>query len=112
MGLVGESFNSKWNKPWSELQKKKADSAMPDHFVDGKPAHRVSAYLDFMARHNINPGRNGGHLRALIWALRGDTLRAIDGFPIGNNYGECIAAEIAVSKKVEALGLEVVQLSA
>jgi hypothetical protein len=44
--------------------------------------------------------------------LHGHTLRAIDGFPPGGNYGECIAAGTAVSRVVEALGLKVVQLSA
>jgi hypothetical protein len=112
VGLVGETFNAKWNRPWSVLQNKKVASTMPGHFIDGKPADRVAAYLDFMARHNIDPTPGAGHVRALIWALRGDTLRAIDGFPLGDNYGECIAAEIAVSKMVEALGLKVVQLSA
>jgi hypothetical protein len=112
VGLVGEAFNSKWNRPWSELQNKKAGSTLPGHLVDGKPVDRVPAYLDFMARHNIDPMAGAGHVRALVWALRGDTLKAIDGFPLGDNYGECIAAEIAVSKKIEALGLKVVQLSA
>ncbi len=112
VGLVGESFNAKWNKPWGVLQNKKCGPTMPGHFINGKPAGRVAAYLDYMVRRNIDPGPVAGHVRALIWALRGDTLRAIDGFPLGYNYGECIAAEIAVSKMVEALGLKVVQLSA
>jgi len=111
VGLVGESYNARWDKPWSVLQSKNAGSTMPDHLIDGKPADRVAAYLDFMARRNIDPTSDAGHVRALVWALRGDTLRAIHGFPLGDNYGECIAAEIAVSKMVVALGLKVVQLS-
>src|SRR5690606_31973330 len=80
-------------------------------FIDGGPAERVDSYLDFMRRNNIDPGETGRHLRSLIWFASRDTLEAIDGFPIGVNYGECIAAEIAVSRKVEALGGKVEQVA-
>lgn len=96
VGLVGESLNRKWHRPWSELLRKKAD--------------RVALYMDFMARHGIDTGVHGGHARALVWAFRGDTLQAMDGFPCGVGYEECVAAEIAVSKRVESLGLRVEQL--
>jgi hypothetical protein len=48
------------------LQNKKAGVTMPGHFIDGKPADRVAAYLDFMVRHNIDPTLGAGHVRALI----------------------------------------------
>jgi hypothetical protein len=60
-------------------------------------------------RQGISPGKNGRHLRSLIWFMPRDVLVNIDGFIIGRNYGECIAAEIGTSKKVEALGMTVQQ---
>jgi hypothetical protein len=39
--------------------------------------------------------------------MRGDVLQAIGGFPTGMNYDEATIAEVALSKKVEALGLSV-----
>jgi hypothetical protein len=60
---------------------------------------------------NIDAGNTGFHLRSLCWAFRGDVLRAMGGFPIGKNKGECIAAEIGVSRKVLQLGFEFDQIT-
>ena len=38
-------------------------------------------------------------------------MEKISPFPIGNTKEECIASEIAVSKKVEQLGLKVTQIN-
>ena len=54
--------------------------------------------------------KNATHLRSLIWSFKNETVRKIQGFPIGINKGECIASEIAVSKKIEALGLQIKQV--
>ena len=110
VGMVGESFNHNWAKPWPALRVAAGTAVMPEHEIDGTPANRVDVYLDFMRREGIEPGEMGGHLRSLIWALRRPVLEAIDGFPQGANYGECIAAEIAVSKAIEAKGLVVRQV--
>jgi len=108
-GLVGESINNRWNKSWDKLKTKR--QASPDQHRHNKSEMGDAAfYMDFMGRHGIDPGPTGRHVRALVWALRGNTLDALDGFPIGTTYGECIAAEIAVSRKIEAMGLKVVQL--
>ncbi len=112
VGLLGESYNQNWDKPWDNLRQGPGATVMPEHDIDGRPANRVDVYLDFMRRQGIDTGSRGGHLRSLAWALRGDTLRRIGGFPEGGNYGECIAAEIGVSKAVEALGLRVSQVAA
>jgi hypothetical protein len=111
VGLVGESINTAWDKPWDVLRNKQASVAMPEHFVNGAPANRVDAYLDFMRRHAIPPGPTGRHVRSLIWAARREALERFGGFPIGANYGECIAAEIGTTKRVEAAGLHAVQVS-
>ncbi len=109
VGLVGESINARWDKPWEKLKAKRQAGHKHLHH-DRQKMGDAASYLDFMARHGIDPGPTGRHARALVWALRGSTLDRLDGFPIGSTYGECIAAEISVSRKIESLGLKVVQL--
>jgi hypothetical protein len=109
VGMVGESLNMLWDKPWRELRKVFANIILPEHQIEAKCVNRVEFYLDFFKAHGVDPRVGGRHLRSVVWFFTGEVLKAIDGFLIGRNYGECIAAEIAASKKVEALGLEVVQ---
>jgi len=109
VGMVGESLNLKWDKPWADLERINTGAFMPDHLIDGRPAERVQVYLHYMRKWGIDPGKSGRHLRSLVWAFRRDVLERIDGFPVGVNYGECIAAEISVGRAVEALGLSVAQ---
>lgn len=109
-GLVGESVNNAWDKSWLELRETVGLDVLPEHVLDGKAANRVDVYLDFMRRHCIDPGPNGRHLRSLVWAIKGSLLARMGGFPQGANYGECIAAEIGVSRHVESLGETVDQL--
>lgn len=104
-GLVGESINQRWNRSWSDLQSGSMSSP-----ASSELKARAEAYLGFMQRHAISSGSDAKHLRSLIWAFKRSTLDAINGFPIGENYEECIAAEIAVSKKVESLGMEIAQI--
>lgn len=111
VGLVGESINMAWDKPWDELRQMQAAVVMPEHLLNGMPANRVDAYLEFMQRNEIPPGPTGRHLRSLVWGARRVSLERFGGFPVGTNYGECIAAEIATTKKVEAIGLQAVQVS-
>jgi hypothetical protein len=110
VGLVGEAFNPAWEHSWDRLKALHCGSSLLDHFVDGRPAGRIEAYLDAMKRWGVDPGASGRHLRSLAWAASRDTLRLIGGFPIGANYGECIAAEIAVSRKCEANRQRLVQV--
>jgi hypothetical protein len=64
-----------------------------------------------MKRHNIDAGRDASHLRSVAWFLKRDVLVRIDGFPCGMNKGECIGAEIAVSRKIVQAGLRFQQIS-
>jgi len=105
VGLVGESINQRWNRSWSDLQ---SDSA--SNLVSSDMKARAETYLSFMQRNAISSGSNARHLRSLVWAFKKSTLDAINGFPLGENYEECIAAEIAVSKKVEVLGMDIAQI--
>jgi hypothetical protein len=109
IGMVGESLNKSWDRTWFELKRMFDQSLMPGHYIDGKVAHRVDCYLHFLKEHGVQPGNTARHLRSLIWFFPASVLQQIDGFLIGRNYGECIAAEIAASKKVESLGLKIAQ---
>lgn len=110
-GLVGESINTGWDQEWGQLRNAQAMVQLPEHLVDGRPANRVDAYLNFFDRKGIPYGTGGRHLRALVWAARRTVLDRMGGLLIGGNYGECIAAEIGVSKRVEAQGLAVRQVA-
>lgn len=107
VGLVGERLNPAWQAPWSELERRFAGHTLADHRVDGAPAERLPAYRAFWRRHGIDPGECGDHLQTLVLATRGDVLTRIGGFPSGADYGEAIAAEIGISKRVQMLGLSV-----
>lgn len=110
VGLVGEAFNPAWEHSWDRLRALHRGSTLPDHFIDGRPAGRIEAYLDAMQRWGVDPGATGAHLRSLAWAASRETLSLIGGFPVGANYGECIAAEIAVSRKCAAHNRRLVQV--
>lgn len=110
VGLVGESLNKNWDRSWKDLKKIQKDVRLREHELNGVNINRVDLYLQFLTDQNIQAGTTGRHLRSLIWFANKDVLDKIDGFPVGNNYGECIAAEIGVSKKVEAVGLQIAQV--
>lgn len=112
VGMVGESLNENWEKSWPELRRLQEGVELPDHRLDGRPANRVDLYLDFLRRSQIDPGQTARHLRALAWFAPRSVLEAIGGFPVGSSYGECIASEIGVSRKVESRGLKVIQVHA
>lgn len=109
VGLVTESMNRRWDRPWKDLERKRkgrmglwerANRRMGD----------ARFYQAFMRRQGIDPGVTGRHARALVWGVPGPVMRKIGGFPIGSSYAECIASEIAVSRKIEAVGYRIVKL--
>ena len=105
VGLVGERANPAWAVPWNEIERRFAGHTLPGHQVDGVPAPRLATYRHFFASNGIDPGPSGDHLQTLVLAATGTTLARIGGFPIGRDYGEAIAAEIGISKRVQMLGL-------
>lgn len=107
IGLVGERINPAWDTTWDEIERRFAGHALPDHRIDGRPAERLPTYFHFFARHGIDRGPRGDHLQTLVLFARRTTLEAIGGFPCGSDYGEAIAAEISISKKVQAKGLAI-----
>ncbi|MFK8020848.1 MAG: glycosyltransferase family A protein [Pseudomonadales bacterium] len=107
VGLLGEAANRGWDIPWEELHKREANVNLAEHELNGQKANRVDVYLDCLKRYGIAAGDNGFHMRSLMWAARMETLQQIDGFPHGRDFGECIAAEIGVTKKVQSAGLAI-----
>ncbi len=109
IGLVGESINPKWDRSWIDI----ANSNLNYSLTSGGNSSitRVDYYLSQLKKWSINPGYSGRHMRALIWAFRKSVLDAMPPFPIGTNKEECIAAEIAISKQIESMGLKVSQTS-
>jgi hypothetical protein len=105
VGLVGESLAEGWDAPWDRLAESLRGLTLPDHRVDGKPAERVDCYRHHLRSWLIPEGESGEHLQSLVLFAPRVVLEAIGGFPVGRNYGEAIAAEIAISKAVQALGL-------
>jgi hypothetical protein len=98
--LIGESWNYKWDHPWSLLRKSNFNSISHGHSLT---LGRVDFYLNAFKKWGVMHGDNGGHLRSLIWFSNFITLKKINGFNIGNTYGECIASEIAATLKVKQL---------
>lgn len=111
IGMIGESINFKWSINWDLISNSPLNYSVGSNNL-GEKIGRVEYYLYMMKKWGVEPGVTGRHLRALIWALRGDVLSKINGFPIGTSKEECIAAEIAISKSVEQLGLRVEQVDA
>jgi hypothetical protein len=110
VGMVGESMNQKWNRPWMEI----AQSGLnyPVWLSDGRVISRVDYYISCMRQWKVLPSEDGSHLRALIWGFSSRALKKISHFPIGYNKEQCIAAEISVSKVVKQLGMDFCQSAA
>lgn len=109
VGITGESINYKWANKWENI----ANSSL--NYIVGynalkRPVYRVQYYLSLMKKWGIEPGLTGLHLRSLVWGFKREVLEKLFPFPLGNTKEECIASEIAVSKKVEQLGLKVTQV--
>lgn len=109
-GLIGESWNTGWDRSWDAMKIAVEGQRMPGHDIDGIAANRVDVYREFMSRRGVATGQKAGHLRSLVWFANRHTLVAMNGFLQGDNFGECIAAEIAATKSVEALGLRAQQV--
>ncbi len=110
VGLVGECLSPDWDAPWAVLAERFRGHELREHTIDGKKAERVDCYLDFFRRRGIPPGERGDHLQSLVLYAPRAVLERVGGFPEGATYGEAIAAEIGVSKKVQAAGLALAQV--
>jgi len=111
IGLLGEKLSEqkKWDAPWSVIRERYAGHTLPDHWIGtpDNPVERLECYFDFWRRHNIELGPKADHLKSLSLFTTRAVLDRIHGFNIGRSYGEAIASEIAISKKVQACGLRI-----
>lgn len=72
----------------------------------------IATYQDLLRSKAIDPGPLGSHLVSIILFIRRDLLERIGGFPLfGESYLEAVAGEIGLSKRVEAQGLRISQVS-
>lgn len=105
VGLVGESLH--WaGLGWDRLARKYRDHAFAEP-VDGRSVPIPVGIRAGLRRLGIADGPTGAHLQSLILCARCEVLEAIGGFGLGLNYGDATIVEVAISKKVEALGLKV-----
>jgi hypothetical protein len=109
VGMVGESLNRMWDHPWAVVRERLGNDRLPEHGSSPDGSNRVDFYCRQLREWGVEPGLTGRHLRSVAWFLSGPVLERMNGFFIGRNYGECIASEIAASRKLESLGLKVVQ---
>jgi hypothetical protein len=111
IGLLGEKLSErkKWDAPWSVIRERYAGHVLPDHWIGtpDNPVERLECYFDFWRRHDIDLGPKADHLNSLVLFTSRSVLERIHGFNIGQSYGEAIASEIAISKKVQACGLSI-----
>ena len=109
VGMVGESLNRMWDRSWPAIHDLLRNDRLPEHGSSPDGSNRVDFYCRQFREWGVEPGPTGRHLRSVAWFLSGPALERMNGFFVGRNYGECIAAEIAASRKLESLGLKVVQ---
>ncbi|MGC8641948.1 MAG: hypothetical protein ACP5XB_18940 [Isosphaeraceae bacterium] len=109
VGLVGELLG--WNSTWRFLKDYTGPYCQSWITLDdGRRVDRATFYMEFLERRGIPCGPKGDHLQSLILCAPRSVLEAIDGFSIGGSYHEAVASEIAFSKKVQALGLQIKQI--
>ena len=109
VGMTGESLNPKWNKSWEDVAQSTLNYPLSVE-PSGSIITRVDFYKKCLSHWEIEHGKYASHLRALTWGFPSKVLSELESFPVGTSKEQCIAAEIAVSKKVEQLGYQVTQV--
>ena len=109
VGMTGESINYKWDNNWEDISSSSLNYIVGYNALK-RPVYRVQYYLSLMKKWGIHSGLKGLHLRSLVWGFKREVLKKLFPFPLGKTKEQCIASEIAVSKKVEQLGLKVTQI--
>ena len=105
LGLLGESL--KWKMSWNGLVNSHYNNYHRSHTLNGKKMRKIDLYRAYLAKKSIQEGEYGDHLQSLILFTSKPILELVDGFPLGKSYGEAIASEIAISKKVQAAGYQI-----
>lgn len=110
VGLVGECRSPNWDATWPVLVERFRGEIWPEHVLDGQPLERVAFYREHLRRNRIPEGVGGDHLQALILYARRAVLEPVGGFPQGDSHGEAVAAEIGLSKRIQAAGLALTEV--
>lgn len=105
-GLVGEYFNSGWDHPWNDLTTAHFEER---RFSDTK-RERAIYYYKTLESWGIDPGERASHLTSVVHFTSRKILEEIDGYNIGHNYQDAIAAEIGFSRKIRAKGYQLIQV--
>ncbi len=105
VGLVGESMH--WaGLGWDRLARKYRGHPFAES-VEGRSVPIPVGIRAGLRRLGIAEGPTGAHLQSLVLCARREVLEAIGGFDLGLNYGDATVGEVAISKKVSTLGLQV-----
>ncbi|MDW7711232.1 MAG: hypothetical protein SCH98_12245 [Deferrisomatales bacterium] len=107
-GLVGEHLNRAWDKPWDELEAAQRPEA--ELQVAGRPVSRARYYREALRRWGVPEGPTARHLTTVAQFTSRGVLGRVGGYRLADTYHEAIAAEIAFSRAVEALGYRAVQV--
>ena len=99
-GLVGEHFNSGWNRPWDEL----LGLCTGEYNVSAQKSQRAARYLHLLKQWGVPAGHTAAHLTTVVQFTSRRLLEEVDGYPIRAAYQEAIAAEIGFSRKIVAAG--------
>ncbi len=107
-GLVGETLQRGWGKPWSMMC-----NPEPMDRKDREPVKRaawVSFVRNMLAQWGIPEGPTGLHITTVVQFTSRAVLEEVDGYNIGLTKEQAIAAEVGFSRKVEAKGYKLVQI--
>jgi hypothetical protein len=107
-GLVGETLQRGWGKPWSVL----CDPTPMDR-KDREPVKRaaqVSFIRDTLAQWGIPKGPTGLHITTVVQFTSRAVLEEVGGYDIGLTKEQAIAAEVGFSRKIEAQGYKLAQI--
>lgn len=110
-GLIGENYNQGWAYPWSLLTEKgETNEDGNSKRFSREMIARAQFYRRKIEGWGIDIGEHAGHVTTVVHFTSSEVLRKVDGYNIANGYQEAIASEIGFSKKVEALGYEILQI--
>ncbi len=109
IGLLGERIN--WRNSWDDLAQSNSNSYHKKHTLNGQKMPRIDLYRAYLSKNSIPEGVTAEHIQSLILFTSKQVLEQIRGFPLGESYGEAIASEIAISKKVQAAGYNIAMVN-
>jgi hypothetical protein len=109
IGLIGESL-IQWNSTWDQVDEMRKRMGSGNCTVFGQEVSWGEGMKLFMKRYGIPHDSFADHIQALVMFARRDILQLVSGFALGQNKDEAICSEIAISKKVQAMGLKIRQI--